>query len=90
MFVTQITKKLSEGHPNVVDVIRDGWVDGVINTITGERTPTRDGFAICRAAAEKRIPCFSSLDTAWAAVWAMSRRERHFNVLPMSRYLKRQ
>ena len=90
MFVKQITKKLSEGHPNVVDVIKDGWVDGVINTITGERTPMRDGFAIRRAAAEKRIPCFTSLDTARAAVWAMASSDRHFNVLPMSRYLGRQ
>jgi carbamoyl-phosphate synthase large subunit len=89
MFVTQITKKLSEGHPNVVDAIREGWVDGVINTITGERTPMRDGFDIRRAAAEKRIPCFTSLDTARAAVWAMTSSHRHFNVLPMSRYLKR-
>ena len=89
MFVKQITKKLSEGHPNAVDVIKDGWVDGVINTITGERTPMRDGFAIRRAAAENRIPCFTSLDTARAAVWAMASSDRHFNVLPMSRYLKR-
>ncbi len=90
MFVKQVTKKLDEGHPNVLDVIKDGWVDGVINTITGERTPMRDGFAIRRAAAEKRIPCFTSLDTARAAVWAMASGDRHFNVLPMRRYLGRQ
>ncbi len=87
--VKQITKKLGEGHPNAVDVIREGWVNGVINTITGERTPMRDGFAIRRAAAERRLPCFTSLDTARAAVWAMSNSDRHFNVLPMSRYLGR-
>ncbi len=74
----------------MLDVIRDGLVDGVVNTITGERTPMRDGFAIRRAAAEKRIPCFTSLDTARAAVWAMSSSDRHFNVLPMSRYLRKQ
>ncbi|MDM7999232.1 MAG: carbamoyl-phosphate synthase large subunit [Dehalococcoidia bacterium] len=88
MFVRQVTKKLGEGHPNVIDAIREGWVNGVINTITGERTPMKDGFAIRRAAAEKRIPCFTSLDTARAAVWAMASSDRHFNVLPLSRYLK--
>ncbi|MBN2098959.1 MAG: carbamoyl-phosphate synthase large subunit [Dehalococcoidia bacterium] len=88
MFVKQITKKLSEGHPNVVDAIKEGWVDGVINTITGERTPMRDGFAIRRAAAEQRIPCFTSLDTARAAVWTMTSSDRHFNVLPMRRYME--
>ena len=88
VFVKQVTKKLGEGHPNVLDAIENGWVDGVINTITGERAPMRDGFAIRRAAAEKRIPCFTSLDTARAAVWAMTSSDRHFNVLPMRRYLK--
>ncbi len=66
--VTMITKKLREGHPNVVDVINDGLVNGVVNTITGVSTALRDGFYIRRAAVEKRIPCFTSLDTARAAV----------------------
>ncbi len=87
--VKQITKKLSEGHPNVVDVIREGWVDGVINTVTGARTPLRDGFAIRRAAAEKRIPCFTFLDTARVAVEAMASSNHAFNVHPLKEYLKR-
>jgi len=28
------TKKLSEGHPNVLDTITGGMVQGVINTVT--------------------------------------------------------
>jgi carbamoyl-phosphate synthase large subunit len=87
--VKQVTKKLSEGHPNVVDVIREGWVDGVINTATGARTPLRDGFAIRRAAAEKRIPCFTFLDTARVAVEAMASSNHAFNVQPLKEYLKR-
>ena len=66
--VTTITKKLREGHPNVVDVINDGLVDGVVNTVTETASVLRDGFYIRRAAAEKGIPCFTSLDTARAAV----------------------
>jgi len=69
--VKMISKKLSEGHPNVLDIINDGTVNGVINTVTGDRIPLRDGFQIRRAAAEKRIPCFTSLDTARAAVEAI-------------------
>jgi len=83
-----ITKKLREGHPNVVDVIQKGWVDGVVNTVTGERTPLRDGFAIRRAAAEKRIPLFTSLDTIRAAVEALVNSSQAFNVKPMKEYLK--
>ncbi len=84
--VRLITKKLSEGHPNVVDVIQDGWVDSVVNTITGERTPLRDGFAIRRAAAERRIPCFTSLDTLRVAVRAIASGKQIFSVLPLQEY----
>ena len=70
--VEQVTKRLNEGHPNVVDVINDGSVVCVINTPEGRYTGTlRDGFHIRRAATEKRIPCFTSIDTARAAVDAL-------------------
>jgi carbamoyl-phosphate synthase large subunit len=87
--VQLITKKLTEGHPNVLDVIKNGWVDGVVNTITGERTPLRDGFAIRRAAAEKRIPCFTSLDTIRVVSEALASKNRLFNVQPLREYLRR-
>ncbi|MDD5093505.1 MAG: carbamoyl-phosphate synthase large subunit [Dehalococcoidia bacterium] len=85
--VTRITKKLFEGHPNVLDVIRDGTVDGVINTASGARVPLRDGFYIRRAAVERRIPCFTSIDAARAAVDALGRKGQQFNVLPLREYL---
>jgi len=85
--VNMVTKKLSEGHPNVVDVINDNSVDGVVNTITGGRVPLKDGFSIRRAAAEKRIPCFTSLDTARVAVEALLRSRRDFTVQPLREYL---
>jgi len=86
--VEQVTKRLREGHPNVVDVIRDGTVDGVINISEGRITGTlRDGFHFRRAAAEKRIPCFTSLDTARAAVDALLAGEHAFTVQPLAAYL---
>ncbi len=88
--VEHVPKRLDEGHPNVVDVIRDGQVDVVINTPEGEQTATlRDGFQIRRAAAERRIPCFTSIDTASAAVAALAGGERHFTVQPLREYLSR-
>jgi carbamoyl-phosphate synthase large subunit len=86
MPVKIITKKLSEGHPNVIDVIRDGTVDGVVNTVTGGRVPLRDGFEIRRAAAEKRIPCFTSLDTAGALADVLNDGSSTFSVKPLSEY----
>jgi carbamoyl-phosphate synthase large subunit len=84
--VTTITKKLGEGHPNVVDVINDGTVDGVVNTITGGRIPLKDGFYIRRAAAEKRIPCFTSLDTARAVAETLANGIHAYSAQPLPEY----
>ena len=71
--VSTVTKVLTGDHPNVVDVIQDGTVQCVINTAEGRLTGSlRDGFHIRRAAAEKRIPCFTSIDTARAAIDALA------------------
>jgi len=87
--VKMVTKKLSEGHPNVIDVIQDNSVAGVINTVTGGRLPLKDGFDIRRAAVEKRIPCFTSLDTARVVVEAMSGVGQTFSVQPLREYLRK-
>ncbi|HAV10704.1 MAG TPA: carbamoyl phosphate synthase large subunit [Dehalococcoidia bacterium] len=90
MKVNRISKKLSEGRPNIIDLIQEGQVSGVINTMTGERSPLRDGFYIRRAAVEKRIPCFTSLDTARVAVRALAKGSKFYNVKPMSQYVVRE
>jgi len=87
--VKMVTKKLSEGHPNVIDVIQDNSVNGVINTVTGGRVSLKDGFNIRRAAAEKRIPCFTSLDTIQVAVEALASTSQIFNVQPLREYLRK-
>jgi carbamoyl-phosphate synthase large subunit len=84
--VKMITKKLGEGHPNVVDIINSGTIDGVINTITGGRVSLRDGFEIRRTAAEKRIPCFTSLDTARAVAEVFAGGGQSFSVQPLPEY----
>jgi len=84
--VTMTSKKISEGHPNVIDVINGGTVNGVVNTITGGRIPLRDGFEIRRAAAEKHIPCFTSLDTARVAVDVLDKGTHIFDVRPLPEY----
>jgi len=88
--VRMVTKKLSEGHPNVIDVIRDNSVSGVVNTVTGGRIPLKDGFNIRRAAAEKRVPCFASRDTARVAIEAMASTSQIFHVQPLKEYLTKQ
>ncbi len=62
----QEVRKIEEGSPHVVDLIREGRVNFVINTLSGGEGPARDGFQIRRAAVEHGIPCLTSLDTARA------------------------
>jgi carbamoyl-phosphate synthase large subunit len=85
--VTPVTKVLSGSHPNVVDVIKDGTVQCVINTPEGRITGSlRDGFHIRRAAAEQRIPCFTSLDTARAAIEALT-SQSEYGVATLAEYV---
>jgi carbamoyl-phosphate synthase large subunit len=56
-------KKIAEGSPNIVDLIREGKVDFCINTLTHGHRIYSDGFQIRRAAVEMNIPCLTSLDT---------------------------
>ena len=85
--VMAVPKRLNAGHPNVVDVIVDGTVDAVVNTVTGDREVMQDGFHIRRAAVDRRIPCFTSLDTARAAAESLANGDSHYSVKPMSEYL---
>ena len=84
--VNQIPKKIDEGHPNVLDIIENGSVGAVINTITGDRETLQDGFLIRRAAVEKRIPCFTSVDTARAALAILSQDSDAYNVSSITDY----
>jgi carbamoyl-phosphate synthase large subunit len=45
-------------------------------------------FAIRRAAAERCIPCFTSIDTARVAVDALASASRPISVEPLPEYLK--
>ena len=72
----------------MLDVIQQGRWTRSINTVTGQRGPLQDGFEIRRAAAERRIPCFTSLDTLRAAVWATAAEQRaRYGARPLAEYL---
>lgn len=58
--------KLTEGVPNILDLIRNGEAHFVINTLTKGKEPERDGFRIRREAVENGVVCMTSLDTVRA------------------------
>jgi carbamoyl-phosphate synthase large subunit len=63
--------KIAEGSPHVVDWIREGRVDLVINTPTGSGART-DGYEIRTAAVRRGIPCITTMTGASAAVRAIA------------------
>ena len=85
--VTTITKRIGQGSPDVLDVINDGTVGAVVNTLSGDSSVMRDGFYIRRAAVERRIPCFTSLDTARAAMESMLTGLDNYSILTTDEYL---
>lgn len=69
-------KKLREGRPNVLDYIRNGEVDLIVNTPRG-KGPRSDGFYIRSAAARYGIPCMTNMRAATLLVEALTaRREK--------------
>ena len=73
----------------MLDIIEDGTVDAVINTPTGGRESLQDGFEIRRAAAERRIPCFTYIDAVKVAVQLLAGKQKAFDVLPLWEYRQR-
>ena len=61
-----VVNKIGADGPNLLDVIRNGEAQFVINTFSIGKQPERDGFRIRREAVENGVACLTSLDTAVA------------------------
>jgi carbamoyl-phosphate synthase large subunit len=85
--VAHIVNKVRGEYPTCSDVIREGRVQAVLNTLSPDRTPLHDGLELRRTAVERRIPCFTSLDTARVAAEALV-AAGGFNVRPLHEYLR--
>jgi len=87
-FSPRVVAKIGEAGPTVVDIITQGQVDLVINTMSNIYTEPgevggpvfKDGFEIRRAAVERRIPCLTSLDTATALLESAVAASREMEV----------
>ncbi|TMW73150.1 carbamoyl-phosphate synthase large subunit [Alteribacter natronophilus] len=63
-----VISKIGGEKPTMLDTIREGKTQFVINTLTKGKQPARDGFRIRREAVENGIVCLTSMDTAEALV----------------------
>src|SRR2546430_1077264 len=57
--------KLTEGRPHVLDLLKNGEIDFIVNTPTG-KSPREDEVKIRSAAAAARIPIMTTLRAARA------------------------
>ncbi|MCI8806232.1 MAG: carbamoyl-phosphate synthase large subunit, partial [Clostridiales bacterium] len=72
----QTVKKISEGVPNILDIIRSGVVDLIIDIPRKSNDVKSDGFKIRRTAVESSVTLITALDTVKAMVDVM---EAHIN-----------
>jgi len=63
----RIVNKVSQGSPNVVDLIREGTTQLIVNTPLGQ-TSRHDGRKIRQAAIQYKVPLITTLSGAAAAV----------------------
>jgi carbamoyl-phosphate synthase large subunit len=87
---TMVHKISADGHPNLLDLIRNGEVDLLINTMSKDKKTEMEAAVIRMASVQHGIPCMTSLDTAKALLCALSARDNGggFECLTIEEYLK--
>ena len=63
-------KKIIEGHPNLIDHMKNNAVDLILNTPSGKGARTDEG-RIRAAAVQHGVPCITTIQAAEAAVSAI-------------------
>ena len=82
------TLRISEGRPNVADLIKNGKVQLVINTPLG-LIPRRDENGIRQEAVSYSVPVITTLGSAYAALEGIrSLKDRKFSVKSLQDYAK--
>ena len=74
--------RVSQSHPNILDMIASGTVDMIINTPTKGRKHDSDGFKIRRSAVEHSVTCVTAIDTA-RAVLTVREQSRSVDLKPI-------
>ncbi len=78
--------KASEGTLNIIDIIRNGWVQLIINTPLGQ-VSRQDEHAIGRTAYEYKIPFITTLSAAASAAKSIEQiRKRRLTVMSIQEY----
>ncbi|TCP29117.1 carbamoyl-phosphate synthase large subunit [Scopulibacillus darangshiensis] len=82
-----IVNKIGKEEPSLLEVIRRGDAQFVVNTLTKGKQPARDGFRIRRESVENGVVCLTSLDTAEALLGVLE--SLSFTATSMPKFTKR-
>ena len=84
----EVINKVREGRPHIVDAMKSGSVQLVINTTEGAKA-IADSFSLRRAALIGNIPYYTTVAGATAAVQAITaQRGGQLEVAPLQSYFK--
>ena len=83
-------KKISEGVPNIIDTIRSGVVDLIVDIPKKANNSHSDGFKIRRAAVESSVTLITSLDTFNAMIDVMEKniKESELDIFDINRDMR--
>jgi carbamoyl-phosphate synthase large subunit len=85
---SEFVLKMSEGRPNIVDLIINNQVALIINTTVGKQT-IKDSFAIRRTALDRSVPYTTTIRGAAAVTTAIeSMKQKKIEVKPIQLYYK--
>ena len=66
-----VVRKVTEGRPHIVDLMKNGGIQLVVNTVEDRRTAVFDSRSIRTTAVQQRIPYFTTMAGARAACAGM-------------------
>jgi carbamoyl-phosphate synthase large subunit len=79
---------MTEGRPNIVDLIINNQVALIINTTIGKQT-IKDSFAIRRTALDRNVPYTTTIRGAAAVIKAIeSMKQKKVDVKPIQLYYR--
>ncbi|HJU50345.1 MAG TPA: carbamoyl-phosphate synthase large subunit [Pseudogulbenkiania sp.] len=71
----QVINKVNEGRPHIVDMIKNGEISLVFNTVDEKRQAIQDSHSIRRSALQMRVPQYTTLAGAKAVCVGMAHAE---------------
>jgi len=67
--------KVAEGRPHIVDMIKNGEISLILNTVSDKKSAVRDSYSIRRAALQARTTYYTTIAGARAACAGMASRQ---------------